>query len=189
MNRRRFHKLPSMTLQRIRTKDFQDPRQFCYWLDRAKMKKSTKYVKKSTRNQRKATNASAPTSPCFPRMDDSPSRHFLFQVLYTNNASLSISGIMHIIPRTTGNISQPTSQRKGEKAILSCGDIVLVFYRDTLSLWSDLVSTYSKWQKRKIVVRTMWLTLYTPTSLDASSNMLLRNEMTMNWAFLVRSLM
>lgn len=36
---------------------------------------------------------------------------------------------------------------------------------------------------------TMWLTLYTPTSLDASSNMLLRSEMTMNCAFLVRSLM
>ena len=36
---------------------------------------------------------------------------------------------------------------------------------------------------------TMWLTLYTPTNLAANSNMLFRKEMTMNCAFLVRSLM
>lgn len=35
----------------------------------------------------------------------------------------------------------------------------------------------------------MWLTLYTPTNLAASSNMLFRREMTMNCAFFVRSLM
>lgn len=40
-----------------------------------------------------------------------------------------------------------------------------------------------------VTLLVMWLTLYTLTRRAASSNMLFRSEMTMNWAFFVRSLM
>jgi hypothetical protein len=90
---------------------------------------------------------------------------------------------MHVILHPTKN---PISIRR---ATLPGGDVILVLDRYTLGLESRMVSTSFKQKREGIFELTMWLTLYTPTNLEASSNMLLRNEMTMNWAFLVRSLM
>ena len=91
---------------------------------------------------------------------------------------------LHNVSRPRLNTITNASSNERVLSLSSAGNVVSILHCYTLGLL--IVSSHLV---LLLIGLTIWLTLYTPTSREASSNMLFLKEITMNCAFFVRSLM